>query len=61
MIELTIGYILDLIIGDPQNPIHPVRLIGSLCKNIEKLFRKLFKSSLKVAGGLTWIFSVAIV
>lgn len=61
MIELTIGYILDLIIGDPQNPIHPVRLIGSLCKNIEKLFRKLFKSYLKVAGGLTWIFSVAIV
>lgn len=61
MIELTIGYILDLIIGDPQNPIHPVRLIGSLCKNIEKLFRKLFKNYLKVAGGLTWIFSVAIV
>ncbi|MGG7212935.1 cobalamin biosynthesis protein [Clostridium nigeriense] len=61
MKELTIGYLLDLIIGDPQNPIHPIRLIGSLCKKLEDLFRDILKSSLKIAGLLTWIFSVLIV
>ncbi|MGG7144511.1 cobalamin biosynthesis protein [Clostridium nigeriense] len=61
MKELTIGYLLDLIIGDPQNPIHPIRLIGSLCKKLEKIFRKILKNSLKIAGLLTWIFSVLIV
>lgn len=61
MKELTIGYLLDLIIGDPQNPIHPIRLIGNLCKKLEKIFRETLKDSLKVAGLLTWIFSVVIV
>ncbi len=41
MIEITIGFILDLIIGDPQNPYHPVRIIGSLCKWLEKIFRSI--------------------
>lgn len=61
MIELSIGYILDLIIGDPQNPFHPIRLIGSLCSILEKIFRLILKSKLKIAGLLTWIFSVSIV
>lgn len=61
MKELTIGYLLDLIIGDPQNPIHPIRLIGSLCKRLENIFRGTLKNSLKIAGLLTWVFSVLIV
>ena len=61
MKELTIGYLLDLIIGDPQNPIHPIRLIGSLCKRLENIFRGTLKNSLKIAGLLTWVFSILIV
>lgn len=61
MKELTIGFLLDLLIGDPQNPFHPIRLIGSLCSRLESIFRKVLKSYLKVAGLLTWIFSVSIV
>ena len=61
MIEITIGFILDLIIGDPQNPYHPVRFIGGLCTWLEKIFRGIFKKSLKVAGGFTWVIAVAVV
>lgn len=61
MIEITLGFLLDLIIGDPQNPIHPIRIIGSLCKTIEKFFRKILKKLLKVAGLMTWISVILIV
>ena len=61
MIETILGFLLDLIIGDPQNPIHPIRIIGSLCKATEKFFRKVLKKSLKIAGLLTWITVVLIV
>lgn len=61
MIELTLGFLLDLIIGDPQNPIHPIRLIGSLCKKTEEIFRSIFKKNLKLAGFLTWIVDILIV
>lgn len=61
MKELTIGFLLDLIIGDPQNPIHPIRLIGSLCSKLESLFRRILKESLKLAGFLTWISVILIV
>lgn len=60
MKQLTIGYLLDLIIGDPQNPIHPIRLIGNLCKRIENYFRKELSNSLKIAGLSTWISVVLI-
>ena len=61
MKELTIGFLLDLLIGDPQNPFHPIRFIGKLCNSLEKIFRKMLSKSLKIAGLLTWIFSVVIV
>lgn len=61
MKQLTIGYLLDLIIGDPQNPFHPIRLIGNLCKRIENYFRKELSNSLKMAGLSTWISVVLIV
>ncbi len=61
MKELTIGFLLDLIIGDPQNQFHPIRFIGSLCSGLEKIFRKILNNYLKLAGLLTWIFSVVIV
>ena len=61
MKQLTIGYLLDSIIGDPQNPFHPIRLIGNLCKRIENYFRKELSNSLKMAGLSTWISVVLIV
>ena len=30
MLSYTIGLVLDFIIGDPNNPFHPVRIIGAL-------------------------------
>lgn len=37
-----IGFILDLIVGDPHWLYHPVRLIGKLINNTEKLIRRCF-------------------
>lgn len=39
MISLITGYILDLLIGDPQGFPHPVRLIGKLINNLESKLR----------------------
>lgn len=61
MIEIIIGYILDLIIGDPQNPYHPIRGVGKVAKLSESVFRKLFKNHLKLAGAITWITVVVII
>lgn len=61
MIEIILGFLLDLIIGDPQNPIHPIRIIGVLCKNTENIFRRILKKSLKLAGLITWIIVVLVV
>lgn len=60
MISIVIGFILDWIIGDPQNPYHPVRFTGNLGQGCEKIFRKIFKNSLRLAGLLTWICVVGI-
>lgn len=55
MLALTIGMVLDFIIGDPYNPFHPVRIIGGFGLKVEKVFRKLLKNNLKIAGLLTWL------
>lgn len=60
MIELAIGFILDIIIGDPNNPLHPVRGIGYVASKFEKIFRSILKKYLKFAGLMTWIFTVAL-
>ena len=61
MIKLTIGFILDMIIGDPENPLHPVRGIGNLAGKLEGICRNIFKNSLKIAGFIVWILTVGIV
>lgn len=55
MWALIIGFVLDLIIGDPHNPYHPVRIIGNWAINLENIFRKVYKNNLKLAGGLAWL------
>lgn len=59
IIACFIGYILDLIIGDPYWIYHPIRLVGNLISLCEKLFRKITNSfkGLYIAG----IFLVIIV
>ncbi|MBY6837092.1 cobalamin biosynthesis protein [Clostridium botulinum] len=59
MIELTIGFFLDLILGDPENPIHPVRIIGKFASKLEMLTRKLFKKCLKIGGLITWLIVIS--
>lgn len=61
MIKIIIGYLLDLIIGDPQNPYHPIRGIGKIAQIFENLFRKIFEKHLKLAGAITWIVVVSMV
>ncbi|MBQ1993501.1 MAG: cobalamin biosynthesis protein CobD [Lachnospiraceae bacterium] len=54
ILACLIGFILDLIIGDPRWIYHPVRLIGKLIEVTERLLRKIFpdtEKGLLVAGG----------
>ncbi len=61
MIELSIGFVLDLLIGDPNNPFHPVRGIGYVAKKLEALFRRILRKHLKAAGLIVWILTVSII
>ncbi|WP_271813182.1 adenosylcobinamide-phosphate synthase CbiB [Clostridium beijerinckii] len=61
MIELSIGFVLDLLIGDPNNPFHPVRGIGYVAKKLEALFRRILKKHLKAAGLIVWVLTVSII
>lgn len=56
---LTFAYILDRIIGDPENFPHPVRWIGSAIARGELFFRDLIKED-KIAGSLLTITVVSI-
>jgi len=62
MLQIWIANILDLIIGDPYNMPHPVRLIGSYINFFEKAIRKVCKSSnaLRIAGVILAITTVSI-
>lgn len=62
MTALTIGYILDLIIGDPHNFFHPVRCIGKLIEQTEKFLRGTFKNKKNEAalGAVLWITVVGL-
>lgn len=54
MLEIIFGVIGDFIVGEPDNPVHPVRIIGAIAREVEKTSRKIFKHHLKIAGGITW-------
>lgn len=60
---IFLGFIIDLILGDPYNLPHPVRLIGNLISALEKNARKHFKN-LRIGGvflGITVILISAAV
>lgn len=57
---MLLGYIMDLVFGDPYWFPHPVRFIGKLISKTEKFIRKYAKSeeSLKYWGILMWLVPV---
>lgn len=60
ILSLYIGYITDLIIGDPYIFPHPVKYIGKLIKTIENFVRKVAKTDkgLKIGGFFLWFVTV---
>ncbi|MGL6106615.1 adenosylcobinamide-phosphate synthase CbiB [Romboutsia sp.] len=62
ILSIYIGYITDLIIGDPYSFPHPVRYIGKLIKYTENKIRKIAKSDkgLKIGGFILWFVTVGI-
>ena len=63
LFALLIGFVIDLIVGDPHCIPHPVVLIGKLISGLEKLLRKLFPKTPRGenwAGGLLWLLVVTI-
>ena len=63
VLALLLGFILDLIIGDPHGLPHPVVGIGRLISALEKIFRKLLPSSPageRAAGAFIWIITAGL-
>ena len=60
MLSLTLGYILDLFIGDPHGLPHPIRLIGNSIKKLENTLRRFCKTSKdeRIAGIILWLVIV---
>jgi len=64
VIALTLGFLLDQLLGDPPHWPHPVRWIGRLIQQLEPLLRRIFPERLSgiflllvvtaMTGGLTW-------
>ncbi len=60
VLSMYIGYIADLIFGDPYSMPHPVNYIAKLIKFTENQIRKIAKTSesLKIGGFILWIVVV---
>lgn len=56
LIALLIGFILDLIFGDPQWLPHPIRFIGFLISKGEKILRKILPKKEFLAGIILTLF-----
>ncbi|SFU42400.1 adenosylcobinamide-phosphate synthase [Clostridium sp. DSM 8431] len=59
LISMGLGFILDLIFGDPMWLPHPIRLIGNTISKGEKITRKIFKDKEFIAGMVLSIFVVS--
>lgn len=62
IVSIYIGYIIDLIIGDPYSFPHPVRYIGKLIKVTENKIRNIAKTDkgLKIGGFILWAITVGL-
>lgn len=59
-ISILLAFLLDIILGDPRRPTHPVVLIGRFISFLENCLRTVFKTSkgLKAAGIILWVIVV---
>ncbi len=63
LLAVVLGFILDLIVGDPHWLYHPVQAIGKLISVLEKLLRRIFpktKTGERIGGCFLVIFVVGI-
>ena len=51
-VPLLVGFLIDLILGDPYCLPHPVRAIGSLISRLERAVRKHFAGNLRFGGAV---------
>ena len=56
---ILIGAFLNWLIGEPNNPCHPVRIIGWFAKLQEKIGFKIMRNHLKFAGALVVIITAS--
>ncbi|MFV0343750.1 MAG: cobalamin biosynthesis protein, partial [Anaerocolumna sp.] len=62
-LAILVGFILDLIVGDPYHLPHPIRFIGNLIHGTEKMLRKITNKnpgSLLFAGFLLVVIVITI-
>ena len=52
---LSLILVLDLLLGEPPNAVHPVAWFGSAAAATEKLFRRIFGNGI-FSGFLAWLF-----
>lgn len=60
---VVLGFVLDLILGDPAGIPHPVAAIGRLIAGLEGLLRRLFPATPRgerAAGGVLWVVVAAV-
>ncbi|ADL08174.1 adenosylcobinamide-phosphate synthase CbiB [Thermosediminibacter oceani] len=59
-IIILCAFVLDLLLGDPRRPTHPVVLTGKLIAYLEKILYGAFKTpaGLKAAGVILWLITV---
>lgn len=61
VLPLFLGFLLDLLIGDPYNWPHPIRLIGKAIEKLEPMFRHLFPKSKSGELGAGMMMAVCII
>lgn len=62
-IAILLGFVIDLLLGDPHSIPHPVVLIGKLISFLEKKLRALFPKTVRgenAAGAVLWLLVVCI-
>ena len=63
LLAVILGFILDLIVGDPHWLYHPIRLVGHLISGLEKLLRSIFPKTEQgelIAGGFLLVLTAGI-
>ena len=63
LLAVILGFILDLIVGDPHWLYHPIRLVGHLISGLEKLLRSIFQKTEQgelIAGGFLLVLTAGI-